>query len=111
MLTSRLKLIDRVAERGELEKLGVGGPDCAIFGLLDVLMFAEFGRIFKVCVVLEEVWYHEVDSSWQASRYAGRDAGRKISQASGDDAYGSQTDGVPAQRILTTTLIFHLKWR
>jgi hypothetical protein len=49
------EVIDRVAERGELEKLGVGWPDCAIFGLLDVLMFAEFGPIFNVCVILEEV--------------------------------------------------------
>jgi len=57
-------------------------------------MFAEFGPLFKVCVVLEEVWYHEVDSSWQAFRYAGRDAGRKIIEAIGDDASGSQVDGV-----------------
>jgi hypothetical protein len=89
------EVIDRVAERSDLEKLGVGWPDCAIFGLLDVLMFAEFGPLFNVRVVLEEVWYHEVDSSWLAFRHAGRDAGRKIIEAIGDDAYGSQVEVVP----------------
>ena len=84
------EVIDRVAERSELEKLGVGWPDCAIFGLLDVLMFAEFGPIYKVCVVLEQVWYHEVDSSWQAFRHAGRDAGRKIVESIGDDGFDPQ---------------------
>jgi translation elongation factor EF-G len=89
------EVIDRVAERSELEKLGVGWPDCVIFGLLDVLMFTKSGPLFKVCVVLEEVWYHEVDSSWQAFRHAGRDAGQKIIEAIGDDAYGSQVEAVP----------------
>ena len=93
------EVMDRVAERSELEKLGVGWPDCVIFGLLDVLMFTKFGPLFKVCVVLEEVWYHEVDSSCQAFRHAGRDAGRdagrKITEALGDDAYGSQVEVVP----------------
>jgi translation elongation factor EF-G len=84
------EVIDRVAESSALEKLGVGWPDCAIFGLLDVLMFAEFGPIYKVRVVLEEVWYHEVDSSWQAFRHAGRDAGRKIVEAVGNDGFDSQ---------------------
>jgi translation elongation factor EF-G len=58
-------------------------------------MFAKSGPLFKVCVVLEEVWYHEVDSSWQAFRHAGRDAGRKIIEAIGDDAYGSQVEVAP----------------
>jgi translation elongation factor EF-G len=88
--SNSFEVIDRVAERSELEKLGVGWPDCAIFGLLDVLMFTESGPLFKVCVALEEVWYHEVDSSWQAFRQAGRDAGRKIIESIGDDGYGPQ---------------------
>jgi hypothetical protein len=75
------EVVDNVAEKSELEKLGVGWPDCAVFGLLDVLMLAEPGPLYKVRVMLEEVWYHEVDSSWQAFRNAGRDAGRKIIQA------------------------------
>jgi hypothetical protein len=72
------EVADNVAEKSDLEKLGVGWPDCAIFGLLDVLILAEPGPLHKVRVVLEEVWYHDVDSSWQAFRHAGRDAGRKI---------------------------------
>lgn len=86
------EVIDRVVERGELEKLGVGWPDCAIFGLLDVLMFTKFGPLYKVCVVLEKVWYHEVDSSCQAFRHAGRAAGRKIVETIANDTDGSQLD-------------------
>jgi hypothetical protein len=39
--SSALEVIDAAAERVDLEKLGVGWPDSAIFGLLDVLMLAE----------------------------------------------------------------------
>ena len=42
------EVVDSVAERSELEKLGVGWPDCVIFGLLDELMFTEFGPLYKV---------------------------------------------------------------
>lgn len=69
---------DVVAERNELERLGVRWPESVIFGLLDVLMLAEFGPLYKVLVVLEKSWYHEVDSSENAFRNAGRDAGLKI---------------------------------
>jgi hypothetical protein len=72
------EVIDDVAERAELERLGVEWPDPVIFGLLDVLMLAEPGPLHKVSVVLELVWYHEVDSSVMAFRHAGQDAGRKI---------------------------------
>jgi hypothetical protein len=89
-------VIDRVAEKNELEKLGVGWPDPAIFGLLDVLMFTKSGPLYKVSIVLEEVWYHEVDSSWWAFRYAGRAAGRQIVEAIEDDSHGSQMDLVPS---------------
>jgi len=77
------EVVDNVAEKSDLEKLGVGWPDCAIFGLLDVLLLAEPGPWYKVRVVLEEVSYHDVDSSQQAFRHAGRDAGRKILKAIG----------------------------
>jgi translation elongation factor EF-G len=75
------KVEDAVTERDDLERLGVGWPDATIFGLLDVLMLADSGPLYKVRVVLEKVWYHEVDSSENASRLAGRDAGRKIIEA------------------------------
>jgi hypothetical protein len=89
------EVIDRVAESSELEKLGVEWPDCAIFGLLDVLMFTELGPLYKVRVVLEKVWYHHVDSTNQAFRQAGRAAGRKIVKSIEDDTDGSQRDLVP----------------
>jgi translation elongation factor EF-G len=69
---------DRVTEKSDLEKLNVGWPDCAIFGILDELMLAEPAPLYKIRVVLEEVWYHEAGSSRNAFRQAGRDAGRKI---------------------------------
>jgi translation elongation factor EF-G len=89
------EVIDRVAERSELEKLGVEWPDCAIFGLLDVLMVTKSGPLYKVCVVLEKVWYHEVDSTYQAFRHAGRAAGQKIIERIEDDTEGSQLNLVP----------------
>ena len=89
------EVIDRVAERSELEKLGLEWPDCAIFGLLDVLMFSELGPLYKVRVVLEKVWYHDVDSTYQAFRHAGRAAGRKIVKSIEDATDGSQRDLVP----------------
>jgi len=84
------EVVDRVAEKNELEKLGVGWPDPAIFGLLDVLMFTKSGPLYKISIVLEEVWYHEVDSSWWAFRHAGRAAGRRIVEAIEEDSHGSQ---------------------
>ena len=89
------EVIDGVAERAELERLGVGWPDCAVFGLLDVLMFTEFGPLYKVCMVFEKVWYHELDSSCQAFRHAGRVAGKKIVETIGDNPDGSELDLVP----------------
>jgi hypothetical protein len=77
------EVVDLVPERHELEQLGVGWPDPVILGLLDVLMNAEHGPLRNVRVVLEGVWYHEVDSSRDAFRNAGRDAGRKIIEAIG----------------------------
>jgi hypothetical protein len=71
-------VVDCVAEKGELEKLNVGWPDPFIFGLLGVLMNAEPEPLTNVRVTLEQVWYHDVDSSRDAFRNAGRDAGRKI---------------------------------
>ena len=62
---------DAVAEKKELERLRIGWPDAAIFRLLDVLMVAESGPLYKVRVVLEKAWYHHVDSSVSAFRQAG----------------------------------------
>jgi hypothetical protein len=89
------EVINRVAEKNELEKLGVDWPDPVIFGLLDVLMFAKSGPLFKVCIVLEEVWYHEADSSWLAFRHAGRAAARQIIEAIEDDSQGPEMNLVP----------------
>jgi hypothetical protein len=92
------EVIDHVAEKSELENLGIEWPDSVVFGLLDVLMFIEFAPLYKVRVVLEKAWYHEVDSSSRAFRYAGRAAGRKIVEAIRDDVYGSQVSPVPSMR-------------
>jgi hypothetical protein len=40
-------------------------------------MFAEFGSLHKIRIMLDEAAYHEVDSSENAFREASRDAGRK----------------------------------
>jgi hypothetical protein len=71
-------VVDSVTEKNELEKLSVGWPDPVIFGLLDALMNAEPYPLRNVRVILERAWYHDVDSSRNAFRNAGRDAGRKI---------------------------------
>jgi hypothetical protein len=73
-----LDVVDNVPCRKELEVLGVAWPLCVVFGLLDVLMFAEFGPLYKIRVTLDDAAYHEVDSSESAFREAGRDAGRKV---------------------------------
>jgi hypothetical protein len=57
---------DCVAEKIALEKLNVGWPDPFIFGLLDVLMNAEPQPLTEVRVTLEQVWYHDADSSREA---------------------------------------------
>jgi hypothetical protein len=69
---------DCVEDKEELEKLNVGWPDSFIIGMLDVLMKAEPDPLTKVRVTLEQVWYHDADSSREAFCNAGRDAGRKI---------------------------------
>jgi translation elongation factor EF-G len=74
-------VVDSVPEKSELEKLGVGWPDPVVLGLLDVLLTAAQGPLRNIRVILERVWYHEVDSSQGAFRGAGRDAGRKIIEA------------------------------
>jgi hypothetical protein len=78
-------VVDNVPYRKELEALGIAWPDPVVFGLLDVLMFAEYRPIYKMQVILEDAAYHEIDSSENAFREAGRDAGRKIVEAIGRD--------------------------
>jgi len=73
-----LDVVDNVPCRKELEALGVAWPRSVVFGLLDVLMFAEFGSLYKIRITLDDAAYHEVDSSESAFREAGRDAGRKV---------------------------------
>ena len=73
-----LDVIDNVPFRKELEALGVAWPRCVVFGMLDVVMFAEFGSLSKIRITLEDAAYHEVDSSENAFREAGRDAGRNV---------------------------------
>jgi hypothetical protein len=51
------------------------------FGLLDTLMTTDLGPLRNVRVTLERVWYHESDSTRNAFRNSGRDAGRKIIDA------------------------------
>ena len=72
------EVVDNVPYRKELEGLGVAWPLSAVFGLLDVVMFAEFGSLYKIKVTLNDAAYHEVDSSENAFREAGRDAGRNL---------------------------------
>jgi len=73
-----LDVVDNVPCRKELEALGVAWPRCVVFGLLDILMFAEFGSLYKIRITLDDAAYHEVDSSESAFREAGRDAGRNV---------------------------------
>ena len=75
-----LDVVDNVPYRKELESLGVAWPQCVVFGLLDVLMFAEFGCLYKIRITLDDAVYHEIDSSERAFREAGRDAGRHVIQ-------------------------------
>jgi len=73
-----LEVVDNVPCRRELESLGVAWPMCVVFGLLDVVMFSEFGPLYKIRITLEDAAYHDVDSSENAFREAGRDAGRNL---------------------------------
>jgi len=41
-------------------------PVCR-FRTVDVLMFAEFGSLYKIRITLDDAAYHEVDSSESAS--------------------------------------------
>ena len=71
-------VVDNVPCRNELESLGVAWPMGVVFGLLDVLMFSGFGPLYKIKVTLDDAAYHDVDSSENAFREAGRDAGRNL---------------------------------
>ena len=73
-----LDVVDNVPCRKELQALGVAWSQCVVFGLLDVVMFAEFGSLHKIRITLDDAAYHEVDSSENAFREASRDAGRKV---------------------------------
>ena len=79
------EVIDRVPWKEELEKLGVGWPEPVILGLLDVLMKPEPLRNFRV--ILDDAAYHDIDSTADAFRSAGREAGRKILEAIDQQSY------------------------
>jgi hypothetical protein len=70
----KLEIIDRVEQKSEVERLEVDWPHCVILGLSDLLKHS----LGKMSVTLELVWYHDRDSTRNAFREAGRDAGRKI---------------------------------
>jgi translation elongation factor EF-G len=74
----KFDVVDNVHCREELESLGIAWPMCVVFGLLDVVMFAEFGPLYKIRITLDDAAYHDVDSSENAFREAGRDAGRNV---------------------------------
>jgi translation elongation factor EF-G len=76
--SEELEVIDNVACRKELEALGVAWPQCVVFGLLDMVLFAEFGPLYKIRITLDDAAYHEVDTSENAFREAGRDAGHNV---------------------------------
>jgi hypothetical protein len=73
---SSFEAIDAIPEDGEFRRNGY--LESAIFGLLDVLMFAEPNPIHQVRVILEGVEYDRIECSQLAFRLAGRDAGRKV---------------------------------
>ena len=58
-----LDVVDNVPCRKELEALGVAWPQCVVFGMLDAVMLAEFGPLYKIRITLDDAAYHEVDSS------------------------------------------------
>jgi translation elongation factor EF-G len=51
---------------------------CVVSGLLDIVMFVDFGPLYKIRVTMDDAAYHEVDSSENGFREAGRDAGRNL---------------------------------
>jgi translation elongation factor EF-G len=71
------EVVDNVPYRKELEDLGVAWPLSAVF--------AEFGPLYKIRVTLNDAAYHEVDSSENAFREAGRDAGRNLVELANRD--------------------------
>lgn len=58
--------------------LEYGYIDAAIFGLLDTLLLAAQSPLTKVRLTLIELHDHEVDSSQNAFRMAGRELGRRL---------------------------------
>jgi translation elongation factor EF-G len=61
------------------EKLnGEGYLQAAVFGLCDVLLVSNQAPLKDICITFLDAEEHEVDSSQNAFRMAGRNAGRKI---------------------------------
>jgi len=76
---SRFEVIDATSTDEQTRKAGY--VDWAIFGLLDILLVAEYAPITKVRITIDRIEPHPIDSSQMAFRQAGRDAGRKIIEA------------------------------
>jgi hypothetical protein len=76
--SNSFELEDSVVDKQELKQLNVGWPEPFVLGLLEVLEKTKPQPLRNVRIVLEEVWYHDVDSCSEALVKAGRDAGRKI---------------------------------
>ncbi len=64
------------SKREKLE--GEGYLQAAVFGLCDVLLVSNQAPLSDICITFLDAEEHEVDSSPNAFRMAGRDAGRKL---------------------------------
>ena len=76
---AHFEIVDGVAPSQELEQYCY--LDWAVFGVLDIFLLADPLPLTKVKLTLEKADLHPIHSSQMAFRYAGRDAARKILQA------------------------------
>ncbi len=74
--SDEFEIVDKVPINKDL--IGIGFPECVIFGLLDVLLVDDKITISKMKIILEEVEFDEINSSNMAFRKAARNAGLKI---------------------------------
>ena len=73
------EVVDEVEETDDLEQFA--HPDYIMFGLLSVLMTASWSPILKIRITLKEVKIDRVETTRMAFEMAGRDAGKKILEA------------------------------
>ena len=72
----RFEVVNEVQAQRGLEALRF--PECAIFGVLDILMVSESAPVASVRLTLKDALWDPTDTTAMAFRQAGRDAGRKI---------------------------------